>query len=83
MVESQVYMEGDCGGATIVLVDGRKSFARWLKKNVRGYGHYKSGYVISAERIGQSAESAKAYADAFARVLCRNDIGCRSEIYYT
>jgi hypothetical protein len=83
VVESQVYMEGACGGATIVLDDGRKSFARWLKKNGRGCGHYKSGYVISAEYIGQSAESAKAYADAFVRVLRRNGIGCRSEIYYT
>lgn len=83
VVGGQVYMEGDCGGATIVLDDGRKSFARWLKKNGRGYGHYKSGYVISAECTGQSAESAKAYADAFARMLRRNGIACRSEIYYT
>jgi hypothetical protein len=83
VVESQVYMEGDCGGATIVIDDGRKSFARWLKKNGRGDGHYKSGNVIPAERIGQSAETAKAYADAFARVLRRNGISCRSEIYYT
>ena len=83
VVESQVYMEGYCGGATIVLDDGRKSFARWLRKNGHGYSHYKSGYVISAERIGQSAESAKAYADAFARVLRRNEITCRSEIYFT
>lgn len=83
VVENQVHMEGDCGGATIVLEDGRKSFARWLKKNGHGYRHYKSGYVISAERIGQSAESAKAYSDAFVRVLRRNGIGCRSEVYYT
>gem|GEM_PF-527280 len=83
VVENLVYMEGDCGGAAIVIDDGRKSFARWLKKNGRGYGHYESGYVISAERIGQSAEPAKAYADAFARVLRRNGIVCRSEIYYT
>ena len=83
VVESQVYMEGDCGGATIVLDDGRKSFGRWLRKNGRGHAHYKAGYVISAEGVGQSAESAKAYADAFARVLRRNGVGCRSEIYYT
>ncbi|WP_110692568.1 DUF6883 domain-containing protein [Salinicola halophyticus] len=83
VVENQVYMEGDCGGATIVLEDGRKSFARWLKKNGHGYRHYKSGHVISAERIGQSAESAMAYAKAFSRVLRRNGIGCHSEIYYS
>jgi hypothetical protein len=83
VVGSQVYMEGYCGGATIVLDDGRTSFARWLKRNGRGHAHYRAGYVISAEGKGQSAESAKAYADAFARVLRRNGIGCRSEIYYT
>lgn len=82
VVESQVYMEGHCGGANIIFGDMRKSFARWLKKNERGHHHYRSGYLISAERIGQSAESAKAYADAFARVLRRNAIECRSEIYY-
>ncbi|MCE8044370.1 hypothetical protein HOP60_19685 [Halomonas daqingensis] len=83
VVEKQIYMEGDCGGATIILEDGRKSFSRWLKKNGYGYRHYKTGYVISAERIGQSAESAMAYAEAFARVLRRNGISCRVEIYYS
>ncbi|MEW8029980.1 MAG: DUF6883 domain-containing protein [Candidatus Thiodiazotropha sp.] len=83
VVENQVYMEGDCGGAVVVIEDGRTSLARWLRKNGRGRRHYKSGYAISSERIGQSAESAKAYADAFARVLRRNGIACRSEIYYT
>lgn len=83
VVENQVYMEGECGGAVIVIEDGRTSLARWLRKNGCGHRHYKSGCAISSERIGQSAESAKAYADAFARVLRRNGIGCRSEIYYT
>lgn len=83
VVENQVYMEGDCGGAVVVIEDGRTSLARWLCKNGRGHRHYKSGYAISAERIGQSAESAEAYADAFARILRRNGIACRSEIYYT
>ena len=83
VVENRVYMEGDCGGATIVLEDGRKSFARWLRKNGHGHRHYKSGWVISAERIGQSAETAKAYAGTFGRVLRRNGIPSRSEIYYT
>ena len=83
VVKGQVYMEGDCGGAVIVIEDGRISLARWLSKNGRGHRYYKSGYAISAEHIGQSAESAKTYADAFARVLRRNGIGCRCEIYYT
>lgn len=83
VVDNQVYMEGDCGGAVVVIEDGRTSLARWLRKNGRGRRHYKSGYAISSERIGQSAESAKSYADAFARVLRRNGIACQSEIYYT
>lgn len=83
VVENQVYMEGGCGGAFVVIEDGRTSFARWLKKKGLGYRHYQRGYSISAEQIGQSAESAKAYADAFARVLRRNGIACRSEIYLT
>lgn len=83
VVGSQVYMEGDCGGAFIVVEDGRTSFARWLKKKGLGQRHYQRGYTISAEQIGQSAESAKAYADTFARVLRRNGIDCRSEMYLT
>lgn len=83
VVESQVYMGGKCGGAFIVIEDGRTSFARWIKKKGRGHRHYQRGYSISAEQIGQSADSAKAYADAFARVLRRNGIECRAEICLT
>ena len=83
VVENQVYMEGDCGGAIVIIEDGRASLARWLCKNGRGHRHYKSSYAISSERIGQSVGCAKTYADAFAHVLRRNGISCRSEIYYT
>lgn len=83
IVQGQVYMEGDCGGAFVVIKDGRTSFARWLKKNRLGHRHYQRGYSISAEQIHQSAESAKAYADAFARILRRNSIECYSEVYLT
>ncbi len=83
VVGGQVCMEGGCGGAFVVIEDGRTAFARWLRKKRLGERHYQHGYLISAEQIGQSAESAKAYADAFARVLCRNGIRCRSEIYFT
>lgn len=82
VVGNQLYMEGDRGGAVIILEDGRTSLARWLRKNGRGHRHYKNGYAISAERMGQSVDTAMAYADAFARVLRRNGIGCRSEIYH-
>lgn len=83
VVEGRVYMEGGCGGAVVVVADGRSSFVRWLKKQGIGHRHYRRGYVITADQVGQSAESAKAYADAFARVLRRNGIECRSEIYLT
>jgi hypothetical protein len=83
VVESQVYMEGDCGGAFVVIEDGRTSFARWLRKKGLGHSHHSRGYSIAAERIGQSVESAKAYADALARVLRRNGVECRAEVYLT
>lgn len=83
VVESRVYMEGECGGAFIVIEDGRTAFVRWLRKKGLGDRHYKRGYSLPADQIGQSAESGKAYADAFARVLRRNGIECRSEIYLT
>lgn len=81
VLESQVYMEGECGGAFVVIEDGRTSFARWLRKKGLGHRNFQRGYSIAAEQTGQSAESAKAYADTFARVLRRNGIKCRSEIY--
>lgn len=83
IVESQVYMEGACGGAFVVIEDGRTSFACWLRKKGLGHRHHQRGYSISAGQISQSAESAKAYADAFASVLRWNGIECRSEIYLT
>jgi hypothetical protein len=83
VVEGQVYMEGECGGAFIIIEDGRTAFARWLRKKGFGERHYHRGFLISTEQIGQSVESAKAYADAFACVLRRNGIKCRSEIYFT
>jgi hypothetical protein len=76
-------MGGDCGGAHVVIKDARQSFVRWLKKEGLGHRHCKSGYTVSARQIDQSAEAAKAYADAFARALRRNGIDCRSAIYYT
>lgn len=83
VVEGQVYMEGGYGGAFVVIEDGRTSFARWLRKKELGSRHYQRGYFLSAEQLGQSADSAKAYADAFAQVLRRNGIACRAEIYYS
>ncbi|MDB5855092.1 MAG: hypothetical protein JWR22_3133 [Herminiimonas sp.] len=83
VVAGQVYMDGECGGAHVVIEDGRTSFARWLRRKGLNRLHHQRGYLISAEQIGQSAESAKAYADAFALVLRRNRIKCRSEIYLT
>ena len=71
-IEGQVYLEGNCGDAFIIIRDSRISFARWLKKNGLGTRHYRSGYWISTERTGQAADLAKAYADAIARVLRRN-----------
>lgn len=80
-IESQVSMDGLCGGAFIVIEDGRRSFARWLRKKGLGNRHYQRGYEVPAHQIGQSAESAEVYAEAFARVLRRNGIECHTETY--
>ncbi|RRQ22445.1 DUF6883 domain-containing protein [Thiohalobacter thiocyanaticus] len=83
IVEGNVYMDGECGLAFIVIKDGRRSFVRWLKKMNYGDRHWPSGWSISAPRNGQSAGSAKAYADAFVRVLRRNGIECYAETHLT
>jgi hypothetical protein len=82
-VEGQVIMEGYCGGAYVVIANGRSSFVRWLKKKGLGRRNRPRGFAIAARQIGQSAESAMAYADAFTRVLRRNDIESNPEIYLT
>ena len=83
VVENKVYMDGLCGGAYVVIDDGRTSFVRWLRKNGVGHRHYKRGYSIPADQIDQSSESASAYAKAFALVLRRNGIECHTETYLT
>lgn len=80
-IEGQVCMDGLCGGAYIVIEDGRRSFARWLRKKGVGNRHYQRGYEVLAHQIGQSAESAEVYAEAFVRVLRRNGIECHAEPY--
>jgi hypothetical protein len=83
VVEGTVYMEGKCGGAYVVVADGRHKFSRWLRKSGRGTRHYPTGCRISAPSPGQSADWAAGYAAAFALVLLRNGIPCRAETYLT
>lgn len=74
-------LEGECGGAFIIISDARTGFARWLKKQDFGYSHPKGGYVISAKVESQSRERAEAYAKAFAKVIRMNGVDCRTETY--
>lgn len=81
VVDGRVYMEGNCGGAFVVVQDARRGFARWLKAHGIGRPGYPRGYEVSAMNCGQSADKAIAYAQAFAKVLRRNGVPCTVESY--
>jgi hypothetical protein len=81
VIGGEVIMQGTIGTAYVVVKDGRSGFARWARENGVGHGHHPRGIAIEAERLAQSSESATAYADAYAKVLRRNDIECKVETY--
>lgn len=76
-----VIMEGACGGAYICL-DGRLAFSRWLRANNYASKAYPSGIAMRARIDSQSIDRAKAYCEAFARVLWLNGIdGAKVKAY--
>lgn len=76
-----VIMEGACGSAYVCL-DGRLAFSRWLRANNYASKAYPSGIAIRARIDSQSVDRAKAYCEAFARVLWLNGIdGAKVEAY--
>ena len=77
----ELIMDGECGGAYVVVPDARKGFARWLKTSGHGKRQSGSGVFFYATTDGQSADRAMAYAEAFATVLRRNGIECKAERY--
>lgn len=81
VIDGDVIMEGTIGTAYVVVSDGRAGFARWARDNDVGRSHHPRGIAIEAERVGQSSESATAYAKAYAKVLRRNEIECKVETY--
>lgn len=72
-------LDGAAGFAWIVIHDARKCFPRWLKKQQIGRLGYYGGWEVYARGCGQSFDRAKAYADAFAKVLRQNGIDCHVE----
>lgn len=72
-------MTGRVGFAWVVIHDARKRFPKWLKRQKIGYAGYGGGWVVRAKSHGQSFEKAKAYADAFAKILQQNGIDCDVE----
>lgn len=72
-------LEGAAGFAWIVIHDARKRFPRWLKKHRIGHLGYYGGWHIYTHGCGQSYDRAKAYVDAFAKVLHQNGIDCHVE----
>ena len=79
----ELIMDGECGGAYVVVPDARKGFARWLKTTENGSPHHHSGMRFYAERNDQSADRATAYAEGFAKVLRRNRIEASVVRYLT
>ncbi len=76
-----IIMEGDCGGSYVRL-DGRTAFGRWLRTLGHASRSYGPGITVSASVNSQSMERAKAYSEAFARVLWLNGIdGAKVETY--
>jgi len=72
-------LSGAAGFAGVVIRDARKRFPRWLKQQRIGHSGYYGGWVVHAKGCGQSFDRAKAYADAFAKVLHQNGIDCKVE----
>lgn len=81
VVGGQVIMDGTIGTAYVVVRDGRSGFARWARTNGVGHTHHPRGIAIEAARTAQSSESATMYANAYAKVLRRNEIDCKVETY--
>lgn len=79
----ELIMDGECGGAYVVVPDARKGFARWLKTTGIGSRHHRSGVCVYAERRDQSADRATAYTEGFAKVLRRNGIEASVVRYLT
>ena len=77
----ELIMDGECGGAYVLVPDARRGFARWLKTAGHGDRHYRGGVSFYAETDSQSADRATAYAEAFAKVLRRNGIECSVSRY--
>lgn len=79
----ELIMDGECGGAYVVVPDARTGFARWLKTSGNGSKHYPSGMRVSAKTRDQSADRANAYAEGFAKVLLRNGVEASVTRYLT
>jgi hypothetical protein len=79
VIDGDVVMEGKFGRAYVVTLDGRSAFSRWAKAEGIARRHFPRGVAIEAEREGQSAQTATAYANAYAKVLRRNGIECKVE----
>jgi Domain of unknown function (DUF6883) len=76
-VGGQAYPEGEIGGAVVTVKDARRGLARWLLHTGRADRGYAGGAeIVIFGEVGQSAERAAAYADAFAAVLELNDVSC-------
>ena len=79
----EIFMEGECGGAYVMVPDARRGFARWLKTNGYGRRGLQGGVCFYSKVKSQSVDRATAYAEEFSRVLRRNGIDCTVSKYLT
>ena len=71
---SGIYADGLCGYGFIEITEKRSSFVRWLRKqNLMSGGRRK---WIHYSHPSSSFDRAKAYCEAFARVLRMNNVEC-------
>jgi hypothetical protein len=71
---SEVCADGLCGYGFIEITEKRSSFARWLRKrNLMSGGRHK---WIHYSHQSNSYDRARAYCEAFARVLRMNNVEC-------
>ena len=72
----QVYADGLCGYGFVEITQKYSGFVRWLRKREIIMGGRR--HLIHYAHPSQSVDRAKAYCDAFARVLRMNNVACES-----
>jgi hypothetical protein len=76
-----IVMEGEMGGAYVLVRDARRGFARWLRLNGHAGLHFRGGARVYARTQTGSVDRARAYVEAFASILRRNGVESTVDSY--